>query len=833
MSTLSAPTRANPRCAHCGLTVPEERLPGEASQGPAFCCGGCETVYHAIIANGLGAYYEQLDSQGRPPPAAGGSYDTFDDADFVAHHTRPLGSQRQVEFYLEGIHCAACVWLIEKLPTLDAGVSETRLNYGEGRVQIIYDPGATSLSAIARRLDGLGYPPHPALDGTQRDAEQQADRALLTRIGIAGAVFGNVMLASLALYSGEAYGMSAATTAFFRWGIFLVATPGIIWGALPFFRGAFAALRTRSPHMDLAISLGILAALLSGAVATLSGSGEIYFDSATMLVFLLLIGRWLQSRQQRAARSATDLMFALAPSTSRVLEDGQVREVQTRSVPLNALVEVRAGESIGVDGVVTEGVSCIDQSLLTGESAPVSARPGSGVHAGTVNLSSRLVIRAERTGRDTRLSQIVDQVEQAALRRAPIVLFANRISSYFVMVVLSLALLTLALWVSSGWGIALQHAVALLIVTCPCALGLATPLTSSVALGQAARRGMLIKGGAVLERLGQKPHRLPTGNGSRQKKKQSAPRPLLVFDKTGTLTQGKLVLQEWTGDSRLSALVRAAESRSAHPIARALLAQLPVSELLVPDSFQERIGEGVMAEVRGHKVCVGRLQFIAKQLGTSDAELMSRRETKRVVRRGLSPLFIAVDGRLVSVAGLGDPLRPDARSSLTRLQELGFGLAILSGDHEDSVSRVARELGLTFETVLAQQTPEMKLRFVEEATRKRQVLMVGDGVNDAASLSAASVGIAMHGGAEASLAAADVFSQREGLEHVTALVEGSRRALRVIRQNLGFSVAYNAVAAALAMGGWIHPLIAAVLMPLSSLTVLTNAMRTRYFNDRN
>lgn len=781
-------------------------------------------VYHALRDNGLLAYYDKRAAfvEGEPATpalATGGSYAHFDDPAFVRSYATPKRDLLEVEFYLEGLHCPACIWLVEKLPSLVAGIAEARSSYAEGRLRVLWDPRLVALSNVAQTLDSLGYPPHPVGRGRSRELQRKVDRALLVRIGVAAAAFGNVMLLSFALYSGEGVrlpffetaspaSMNHATVQFFRWLSLAISVPSVMWTGMTFFRGGIAALRTRTPHMDLPVSIGIIAALGWGTYATFAGSGEIYFDTVTMLVFLLLVGRWLQSRQQRAANEATDLMFALSPSSSRLVEGEHIREVPTDSVQEGALIELRSGDRVGVDGVVLEGRSQLDESLLSGESAPVDVKPDSTVSAGTVNLSSRLLIRALRTGRDTRLSQLVKEVEAAAARKAPIVLFADRMSGIFVLAVMALAALTVAVW---GVDEGVPHAIALLIVTCPCALGLATPLAASVALGRAAKRGVLVKGMQYIEALAQ--------------------RGLIVFDKTGTLTRGRLSVVELDADRTTVSLVRSLEARSAHPIALAFGRDLPLGPVLPVEDFSEHRGgasegSGVRGRVDGRTVWVGNESFVRGAGVNIEPE-----RTQRLLERGLSPVYVAVDGRLAGVAGIGDAVRSEAATCLRELTALGYRLALLSGDRQEVVEHVTRELGVEFDVALGQQGPEDKLRFIERARQRGVVYMVGDGVNDAAALAAASVGIAMHGGAEASLAAADVFTTQGGLAPLVMLTRGARRTLAVIHRNLIFSLLYNLSAAGLAVAGLITPLVAAILMPLSSLTVLTNSLRARTFED--
>lgn len=799
-------------CAHCGLNV----TPARGDERPQFCCNGCEAIYNALFGAGLGAFYqERARAPQRAVNAAGDVFASFDDPEFTRLYVTAdaNGSERSVELFLEGVHCAACVWVLEKLPVLVPGVLKAELSYGESLLRVTWDDSQVALSSVARTLANVGYPPHPADARHDANVEKSSDRILLARIGVAGATFGNVMLLSFALYSSEYGGLDMGRDyeEFFRWGSLVLTIPSVLWTAWPFFRGALLSLRTRSPHLDLPIGIGIAAALIWGSICTATRGGDIYFDSVTMLVFLLLVGRLIQSRQQRYARRATDLLLALAPSTSRLVEPSGVRVVPTAAVPRDALVEVHTGESIGIDGVVESGTSNVDESLLTGESRPRRVNVGDQVSAGTVNVTSLLRIRACHTGHETRLAKLVQDMERASERRAPVVLLADRLSARFVTIVLSLASVTFLYWLQFGVNIAVDRAVSLLIVTCPCALGLATPLAASAALGKAAKGGLLVKGMKYLELM-------------------AAP-GLVVFDKTGTLTAGTLSVVDGEHLSELAPFIVAAESSSAHPVARALVAACtePARPLTVM-SQREGLGLGVFAEVRAvagviHHVHVGSAAWLRQECGVDTAS----ERTQSLLGQGLSPVYVAVDGQVRATLGLGDPLRSDTPATLAALADLGYQLAVLSGDRREVVEQVVAKAGVRFTTVLSEQNPEQKLAFIEQAAQHAAVYMVGDGVNDAAALRAARVGIAICGGAEASLAAADVFSTKPGLRPVLELAVGARRTMRTIRRNMSFSLSYNIVAAVLAVTGHISPLIAAILMPLSSLTVLTNSYRAKTF----
>lgn len=795
-------------CSHCGLAVPASRI--EPAARLQFCCDGCRSVHAILNANGLDGYYAlRARSDATPARVTQRRYAEFDDPAFIALHVRSAGNGLQKSaLFLEGIHCSACVWLVERLGRVVPGVVEARLDVGRSELSLVWESERAKFSEIARGLASLGYAPHVSASSHAEAERRATDRGLLLRIGVAGAAAGNVMLMALALYSGLFSQMDAEYAQLFRWASLAIATPTVAWTGNVFFRGAWAALRTSTPHMDLPISIGIVAGYVGGAVNTLRGTGEVYFDSLCTLIFLLLVGRWLQRKHHRRAANASELLTALAPAVAEVEIDGERREIPAASVGAGAVVLVRPGERVPVDGVVCAGASSIDAALLTGETAPVNVSVGDRVYAGTINQAEEIRVRCESAGEQTRVGRLMQSVERAQRERAPIVRLADRVAGYFVWIILAVAAFTLLLWARLDPAHAIDHTVALLVVTCPCALGMATPLAVSAALARAARQGLLFKGGEFVEAL-------------------AKPR-LLVFDKTGTLTEGRLELVATIGDANALALARAAESLSNHPIARAFQRALPEVAELDCDRFSEMAGGGLVAHVAKQEVRVGSLAFVGSHVAHTPSWATEFAETQAAL--GRTPVFVAIADELSAGAAFGDRIRSDAADALRKLHRQGIQLALLSGDHQKVVDAVVRELGVPWLRASGGTSPEQKLAAIREFRQAGSgVVMVGDGVNDAAALSSANVGIALHGGAEASLAAADVFTTEPGLLRVVEAVEGSRRALGVIKRGVLISLAYNAVGIALAATGVLSPLWAAVLMPLSSLSVVSLALRSRTF----
>jgi Cu2+-exporting ATPase len=793
-------------CAHCGLPVPPQRR-GPAGS-PGFCCDGCSTVYTVLREHGLTRYYALARAAGERTPAkvTGRSYAELDDAAFAARACAALpGGLLATDLYLEGVHCAACVWLVEKVPALVPGAIEVRLDLPRARARAVWDPARASLSDVASALDRLGYPVHPYRGARAAEARKRENRELVLKLGVAGAIAGNVMAIAFGLYGGWLHGIEPEYLRLFRWTSLLVALPSVFWCGSNFFAGAVRAIRSRSLSMDVPIAVGLLAGYAQGAINTVRGTGEVYFDVVTTLVFLLLAGRYALKRRQGAAVESAELLSSLSPSSARVLANGRAREVPLEALVPGMHIEVLAGETFPADGRVEAGRSSVDLGLLTGESRPVDVAAGDDVAAGTLNVAGRLEVVVESTGEATRIGRLMRLVEESAGRRAPIVRLADRVAGHLVAAALSLAAITFAIWWHVSPQRAFDHAVALLIVTCPCALGLATPLAISAAIGRAARAGFLVRGADVIETL---------ARGGR-----------MILDKTGTLTSGELAIVAYSGPDDVPALVAAAEAHSSHPVARALATSRPPA--MGPVEVEETQGGGVVGRVGRHALVVGSPAFLAARFAVWPPELSAA--VGDYSSRGWTPVVAAVDGAVRGVFGLGDPVRPDARESIARLRLLGFTPSILSGDHPGAVAAAALALDLPGDSAQGGVTPEEKVAGVAAAKDGRPVVMVGDGVNDAAALAAADVGIAVHGGAEAALAVADVFVTRPGLAPLVELVAGSRRTMRVVRRNLVFSLLYNLVAVALAMTGVINPLIAAILMPLSSLTVIASSSLARSF----
>ncbi|NNE71764.1 MAG: heavy metal translocating P-type ATPase, partial [Rhodothermales bacterium] len=757
-----------------------------------FCCASCSAVYRMLHESGLAEDYYRLATLGSTPtPATAGSapeqLNEFDSPVFLDRHTRTLdGGKREVSLHLEGVHCAACVWLVERMPHAVPGVSGARVDLASTRLDLRWEPGQVSLSGIAEWLGRFGYTPHP-LD-QREERVRAAERKSLVQVGIAWALAANVMLLAAAFYVGLDVLADPLLFTTARWTSLVLAFPAVFVIGRGFFLRAWTSARLavqrrdwRHLHMDVPVALGLTAGFVHSTMATVTGNGEVWFDSLAVLTAALLTSRWLQQRSRRAATEAVSRLHGALPTMATVVEDGTEVQRPADMLAPGDLVRVEPGGLFPADGRVESGRSSVDRSMITGESRPEPVRPGTEVLAGARNLSSPVLCRVSAAGGASRLGGLLDLAGRPA-DEAPIVELANRISGPFVAVVLTLAVITAVAWTIIDPAQTLPNVIALLVITCPCALGMATPLAMTVASGRAAGAGIFIRGGLSIQRLTEA--------------------DTVILDKTGTLTAGQPTLVYSEGPQEAVNLAAALEREIRHPLATAVTALATQSDL-IPDSVTSVPGNGVHGIVQGQRVAAGRPEWILED--ALDPQSLCDR-LPAIVSQGLTPVVVAVDGQVTWIGGFGDTVRPEARDLVDFLTARGVRAWLLSGDHPEVSARVARELGLPLaspgEGGLTAAGPEAKAALVQRLQQEgRIVVMVGDGLNDAPALAGADVGIAVDAGTQSNRFAADVVITRNPLDSLMELFAGADRTMAVIRRNLGISLAYNMLAAGLAMGG--------------------------------
>ncbi len=712
----------------------------------------------------------------------------------------------RVELAIEGMTCASCAARIEKRLNRLEGVSAS-VNYTSEHAAVTFESGRVSIEDLIGSVEAAGY--HASLPD---EALGEEDPARLYRLRLIVAVVLSVPLALLAMVPGLQFPG-------WEWVSLALATPVVFWCGWPFHRAAVLNARHLVATMDTLISVGTLAAWGWSTVVLLTRVNEsTYFETAGLITALILLGRYFEARAKRRSGEAIRKLLELGAKEARVLREGEEVLVEVEQLRVGDLFVVRPGEKVATDGVVESGESAVDASMLTGESVPVEVSAGDEIAGATINVSGRLVVRATRIGADTALAQIARMVAQAQSGKADVQRLADRVSGVFVPVVIGLSLVTLAGWLMLGGtaAAAFTAAVAVVIIACPCALGLATPTALMVGTGRGAQLGILIKGPEILE--------------------QTRQVTTIVLDKTGTITEGRmeltaLVAAEGVPEDELLRLAAGVEDASEHPIARAIaqrgrerLGALPAVE-----RFSNRAGLGVQAQVGGHDVLVGRPAFLAEWGIELPSDLA--RAAAELEDTGATVVAVASDRAALGLAAVADRIKPTSHQAIAELKQLGLQPVLLTGDNERSAATVAGRVGI--ERVLAGVLPDGKAREIRRLQQGGEVVaMVGDGVNDAPALVQADLGLAIGTGTDVAIEASDLTLVSGDLRAASDAIRLARRTLQTIKGNLFWAFAYNVAAIPLAIAGLLNPIIAAAAMSFSSVFVVTNSLRLRRFQSR-
>lgn len=801
-------------CYHCGLPIPATAdfpvdIDGERRE---MCCVGCQAVAEAIVANGLGDYYRHRDAMPESPrealPEALQELGLFDHPEVQKNFVRPVGEhEREASLILEGITCAACVWLNESHIARQPGVTAVDINYATRRARVRWDERRIRLSQILEAIAAIGYRAHPYDTAKSEQLARKERKTALWRLFVAGFGMMQVMMYAVPVYLADEGTMTPDIEQLMRWASLILTLPVILYSSAPFFSAAWRDLKLRRVGMDVPVALGVGSAFLASCWATLLASGEVYFDSVTMFVFLLLGGRYLEMMaRQKAARGVETISKALPAFAERYLQfpGGATERVAVASLVVGDVVLVKPGETMPADACVVDGESSADESLLTGESRPVAKKMGDAVTGGSVNIGSPLKLRIERVGEATRLASIRRLMERAAAEKPKVVEMADRIAVRFVAALLVLASGTAIVWWQIDPSRALWVFVSVLVVSCPCALSLATPAVLTVATGAMARRGVLVTRGHAIETLARATD--------------------FVFDKTGTLTQGRPALADVLPVGNISAsealaFGAALEQGSEHPLGRSIREAAGADTSVAITACKAHTGQGVEGAAGARVLRIGRPEFVGASFDVPVPEAVAQWTCD-----GDTAVALGDGDGWLAFFRITDRLRDGAGDAIRSLHDLGMRMTVLSGDAPNTVSHAAKKLGI--ETSMGGMTPEDKHAYILRLQAKGAlVAMVGDGVNDAPVLAQAHVSVAMGGGTDLARSQADVVLLSDDLRQLAAGAALARRTVRIIRQNLTWAFAYNFLAIPLAMVGLITPWMAGIGMSASSLLVVMNALR--------
>jgi Cu+-exporting ATPase len=745
----------------------------------------------------------------------------------------------RVTIPVTGMTCASCVRRVERALEKAPGVLEANVNLANQRATVRYLAGEVELRDLEKAVEGSGYGVVRGEESFAEDSHEREYKKLKADFILAAALTTIILVGSLPMMLGLE---PPIPMVWLKVLLLVLATPVQFWAGKRFYRGAWGALKHGQANMNTLVVIGTSAAYLYSAVAALApglfaaGRADVYFDTSALIITLILLGHLLEARAKGRTNEAIKKLAGLQAKTARVLRGGEELDVPLESVLVGDLVVVRPGEKVPVDGRVVSGGSAVDESMITGEAIPITKREGDEVIGATMNTSGSFCFEATKVGEDTTLHQIMRMVEEAQGSKAPVQRFADRISAVFVPAVIGVAAATFVVWLLFGpepaLTFALLNTVAVLIIACPCAMGLATPTSIMVGTGKGAESGFLIRGGEALEGA----HKLDT----------------VVLDKTGTLTRGEpeltdIVVENGVREDELLRLVASAERASEHPLGEAIVRgardrDLPLAEA---DAFEAVSGGGIRARVEGLEVLVGSRRFLS-EAGVSEDGLLP--EAEELAREGKTPIFVAVDGEPAGLVAVADVVRDESREAVTRLHALGLEVAMLTGDNRRTAEAIARKLGI--DRVVAEVRPEDKANEVKRLQAEgKRVGMVGDGINDAPALAQADVGIAIGTGTDVAMEASDLTLISGDVRGVARAIKLSKATVRNIKQNLFWAFAYNVALIPVAAGvlyplfsdgsvpevlrpvlgeyGFLNPVLAAVAMALSSVTVVSNALRLR------
>jgi len=797
-------------CTHCHLQFDESVMITE-EENLFFCCKGCQGIYHLLKDEGLDTFYDKLGDEKLAPPT-----EQFQDS---ANFDSPAFNERyisidsegfnEVSLVIEGIHCSACVWLNEKALHKMEGVVEVFINHTNNKARIVWDGEVVKLSTIIDMIRAIGYDAFPYDPEIQEVRAEKERKDYYLRIAVAVFAMMNIMTIAVAQYAGFFTGMDQNIKNILNVAEWILATPVLFYSGWVFFRGAYYGMKTKTVNMDILVATGASLTYLYSIYITVFERGEAYFDSVAMIITFVLLGKFLEVLSKKSAADTLDVLSKHVPSEVTLLKDGEQINVSVNEVVVGDVLLLKAGEKAGIDGEIIDGVGSFDESSLSGESEPIYKGVGDHVVSGTTSIDAVITYRATKDFEHSTLANILTMLERSLAKKPHIEQMANRLSEYFSSAILLLAFATFVVWWiwPHSFETAFMVGISVIVIACPCALALATPVATMVGLGQGAKRGILFKEAVHLETL--------------------AKIDTLVLDKTGTITEGRPQVQEveWfdAEDERaghkekLLALLTA----SRHPVSLGVSEYIAEDKIALPvlDELQQIPAKGMVARCD------------KEMLSGGNALLMKDQGITVENRSEYTLFYFAIGERLIARFELADAPKADAAKVIGSLQHSGIDIVMLTGDHAGVAKRVADEVGI--EHYHAELTPEQKADMIAQMQADgHRVVMAGDGVNDILALAQAEIGIAMGNGSDIAIDVSDVVLMNDSLTSLEESFKIGRTTYRLVKQNLGISLVYNAVTIPLAMAGFIIPLIAAISMSVSSLLVVGNSMRIKFMWKR-
>ena len=791
-------------CDHCQLEFDKDVLIQD--EGHYFCCNGCQGVYHLLQSEGLESFYDKVgDVKLDPANKVVADLGKFDLDGFSKKYVTDKDGFSEVSLIIDGIHCSACVWLNEKVLHRTEGIIEASINYTNHKAKVIWDPSIIKLSEIIQKIQSIGYNAYPydAKAGEERANKTRKDYYSRLLVGVFATM--NMMFLAVAHYSGQLTGITHDMKMVLIWAQFILTTPVLFYTGWVYFKGAYFGLKNRFINMDFLIAFGATLAYIYSIYSMISGVGEVYFDSVVMIITFIFVGKYLEVLSKKQAVDTLDSLTSSIPTEVLVIRGDEKVIVSIQEVKIGEVIEIKPGEKIVIDGVLLSGEGGVDESSISGESLPVYKRVGDDILSGGINLDAVIRYEATKEFSTSMLSTISTLLEDSLTKKPKIEKLVNIISGYFSLVVLILATATFIGWylADGSFEKALIITISVIVIACPCALGLATPVATLIGLSVGVKRGILFKEASFLETM--------------------AKSNVLLLDKTGTITEGKpsvvhsKIYKEFD-TSLLYSLVKS----STHPISKGVegfLEDGDASREYILENSKNIEARGIEAEYGGKKLFGGNLRLL-KERGI-ELELDSN-----------SSIFaFVIDGELVAHYELVDKAKEGAKQSVEYFQKMGLEVAMLTGDNEKVASQIAKEVGI--EKIYHSLYPNDKAEIVQSYHKEKKiVIMAGDGINDALALSKSDIAIAMGSGADISVEVSDVVLLTDKMSSLSEALKLSRKTYKNIKQNLTMSLFYNFLTVPLAMAGYVIPLVAALFMSVSSLLVVANAIRIkRGFNE--